>query len=293
MVINMKYTPKFQQKRTKPVEKAWYILKPFAVYTVAKTAAMLFLAIAIPAIPISGMAEAVEANSNILSATINALAALIGVMFVMNDFIKEVATSGEVNIDTSVIRQLGTWMKAGVKKSGDKLIPFGAVVSLGITTSLALNILVEIFSVQSTKYDTVEEIQYSVPMWLGLIFYGLISPFVEEAVFRGITYNRMKRFFGIPACVISSSLLFGLFHANLPQFLYGTCMGVLMALCYEWVGSFGAPLLFHMAANVFVYLFSYFCGEVQIVSLGFFMVFSLISVIILCVLYKLYKKRTE
>jgi membrane protease YdiL (CAAX protease family) len=67
----------------------------------------------------------------------------------------------------------------------------------------------------------------------------------------------MKRFYSLPYCVIISALLFGVFHANLPQLLYGTIMGVLIALCYEKNKCFAAPVIFHMAANIFVFSISF------------------------------------
>ena len=165
-----------------------------------------------------------------------------------------------------VIKQLVSCMKNGINNCKDKAFLLAAVVSLGISAALALNIFVELLSVQSEKYDNVEAIQYSVSLWLGLILYGLVSPITEEIIFRGITYNRMKRFFGVVPCVIVTSLLFGGFHANMPQFLYGTCMGVLMALVYEWVKAFAAPLLLHMAANIIVFVLSFVVGDTFVIN---------------------------
>jgi len=49
--------------------------------------------------------------------------------------------------------------------------------------------------------------------------------------------------------VIISALMFGLYHGNLVQGIYAFIMGCLLALVYEWTGSFAAPVLFHMIAN--------------------------------------------
>ena len=232
----------------------------------------------------------VENHSQLLSTTINGIAALLAAAVVLRDFLKEVATTGEIDIDSGVIKQLLSWIKNGIKRNKDKAFSLAAVVSLGITSALALNIFIELLSVQSEKYDNVEAMQYSVPLWLGLLLYGLIAPMTEELIFRGITYNRMKRFFGVVPCVIVTSLLFGGFHANLPQFLYGTCMGALLALVYEWVKTFAAPLLLHMSANAFVFVFSFWGIELSgslLLVCG--MCFTVISALL--VLY-LYQKRT-
>lgn len=278
--------PKLQAKRTRPLEKAWYILRPFVVYTVWKTAAILLFDLIVVSIPSTAASDWITANSNQVNAVINALASLIAVLFILNDFLKEVAVSGEVDIDSSIFRQLISWIRTGFGRNKDKMLQLAAVISLAITSSLTFNILIEMLQVQSQKYQEVEAIQYSVPVWLGIILYGLVSPFVEEVVFRGLTYNRMKRYFGIPLCVITTSLLFAGFHANLVQFMYASCMGVLMALCYEWVGCFAAPFLFHLTANVFVFILSDICdGITALVSPLTVIVFGILSAVILFCLY--------
>lgn len=282
---------KIQQKRTRPIEKAWYIVKPFILYTIIKTLAIFGLSLLVSSIPQDGISVWVANNSQLLSTTINGIAALIGVAFVLQDFLKEVAVTGEIDIDSGVIKQLLAWIKNGIKHNRDKAFQLAAVASLGITSALGLNILIEMMSIQSDKYSNVEAIQYSVPLWLGLILYGLVAPITEEVIFRGITYNRMKRFFGVIPCMIVTSLLFGGFHANLPQFLYGTAMGVLMALVYEWVKSFAAPLLFHMAANIVVFVLSFSGVEVQIVSSITGVTFIALSILLMVCLYKKRIKR--
>ena len=92
------------------------------------------------------------------------------------------------------------------------------------------------------------------PVWLGLILYGIVSPVAEEAIFRGILYNRMKSYYSRVIGIILTSLLFGLYHMNLVQAIYGIPMGFLIVVCYEWAGCFSAAIWCHAAANVAVYL---------------------------------------
>lgn len=218
---------------------------------------MLTLAILIPSFPIPGMDVWVEENSYMLSSLVNAVASLVGVSFLLNDFLKEVAVLGEIDIDAGIVRQLFDFFR-------NRFLGVRALllcVVFGVISAFALNAAIGVVmqrTLNEGRYETVEQIQYSVPLVLGLILYGLVSPLVEEIVFRGIIYNRIKRFYSITKAVIFSALLFGAFHANLPQFAYGTCMGVLIALCYERTGCFYAPLLFHAAANVAVFLTAFF-----------------------------------
>ncbi len=241
------------QKRTTLLQKLAYISRPFVVYMVVKTAAMLTLMVLLQALPVSGLAVWVGAHSYPVSAVVNAVASLVGAGFLLNDFLKEATVMGEVDIDAGVLKQLWDFFRNGF--FGGKWIAFCAV--LGVASAFGLNALLGALMrgvIGVGKYATVKQIQYSVPLGLGLVLYGIVSPFVEEIVFRGILYNRIKRFYGVVKAVFASALLFGAFHGNLPQFVYGTCMGALMAVCYERTGCFYAPLVFHAAANVAVFL---------------------------------------
>lgn len=253
------------QKRTTLLQKFAYILRPFVIYMVVKTVAMLTLAIMIPSLPISGIEVWVEQNSYRLSAVVNAAASVAAVCFLVNDFLKEAADSGEIDIDAGIWKQFGDFWKNEFQKGKSFLVCmvcaiFGGVsaVGLNIVIMKISDFMTRVSQMQGTlgseQYEAVKQIQYSVPVALGLLLYGLISPLVEEMVFRGILFNRIKRFFDARWAVLFSAILFGAFHGNLPQFVYGTCMGILIALCYEWTKNFYAPLLFHMAANVVVFL---------------------------------------
>ena len=253
---------KITPKRTTLWQKTWYILKPFVIYMVVKTFAMLTLAMVISMLPVKGIDLWVEEHSYQLSAVVNAAASLVGAGFLLEDFLKEVAVTGEIDIDARAWKRLCQWIGNGFRRCSQQMaLGLSACAAGGAIFALAFNYLIafvsDMLAVESQKYESVEAIQYSVPLWLGLILYGLISPVVEEMVFRGVLYNRMKRFYSVPRSVILTALLFGIFHANLPQFVYGTCMGILMALAYEKLKCFVAPVVFHMAANISVFLLSF------------------------------------
>lgn len=249
---------KIVPKRTTLLQKLAYIVRPFVLYMVVKTFAMLLLAVLIPGLPVKGIAEWVENNSLQLSAVVNAVASMAAVAFLLNDFLIEVNTSGEIDIDKNVFGQYLSFMGRDFfgEKNVRKAVNLTVCALLGAAAAFSLNRLIGLAMIHSPKYETVETIQYSVPVWLGLILYGIVSPMVEEIVFRGIVYNRIKKFYGFPKALVFSALMFGMFHGNLPQFIYGTAMGILIAVCYEYSGCFAAPVFVHMSANIFAFLFS-------------------------------------
>lgn len=292
---------KIVPKRTTLLQKLAYILKPFVVYMLVKTAAMLLLAIIIPSLPITGIAEWVEYNSHQLSAVVNGVASVIAIGFLLNDFLIEASTSGEVDIDKSIPGQFVGFLRTDFwgNRTGKNVAGLVLCAMLGLASSLALNIWIELASaalsgagnpvLDSEKYEAVESIQYSVPIWLGLILYGIVSPIVEEMVFRGVIYSRIKKFYSAAKAVVFSALLFGAFHANLPQFLYGTVMGALMALCYAYSGCFAAPVLMHMSANIFIFLMSGLTAWTEVIVTpvcGIF--FTVLAVVVLSGIIKIH-----
>lgn len=140
-------------------------------------------------------------------------------------------------------------------------------IIIAFTSSVGLNILLILSGLvgKSESYKQVAERQYGVAFGIGLFIYGVISPIVEEIVFRGLIYNRMKKYYPIWISVLVSALLFGAWHGNLVQALYGTCMGILLAYTYERFKDFKIPCIFHAIANISVYTITYNSGLYQVV----------------------------
>ena len=132
------------------------------------------------------------------------------------------------------------------------------LVIFGALSAIFLNILFSLLQItgSSQQYTEVAQKQFAFPLWAGILLYGIVSPVAEEMVFRGIVFNRLKRFFGKVTAIIGSALIFGLYHGNMVQALYGFILGLLMAFFYERYGSFIVPVLLHSAANVCVYVVS-------------------------------------
>ena len=132
----------------------------------------------------------------------------------------------------------------------------GAVFSLGFNYLFARIGLTE----SSANYSQVAMEQFSYGLLPALFFYGVVSPVIEEMVFRGIVYSSLKRNLNMQMAMLGSALLFGAMHGNLVQMLYGTIMGIVMAILYEKYDKLLAPILFHGAANMAIYICVYFAG---------------------------------
>jgi len=129
-------------------------------------------------------------------------------------------------------------------------------VILAVALAMFLNMLFYKtgFSTSSETFEETAARQLSLPVGLGIFVYGIITPITEEIVYRGVVYNRVRRYFNLPMALIFSSLLFGIAHGNRVQLVYGFLMGVMIGYIYERFGAFIYPVIFHCAANTAVYI---------------------------------------
>ncbi len=145
--------------------------------------------------------------------------------------------------------------RKSVRFSQDSIL----VVVYAVAIAVGLNILIahlRIIAISDT-YERVSSTQYSVSLLVGLVIYGILTPFTEELMFRGILYNRIRKYFPVPMAIMLSSLIFACYHGNLVQMLYAGIMGMVMAMLYEYYDRLlAAPVLFHCAANIMVYALS-------------------------------------
>ena len=131
---------------------------------------------------------------------------------------------------------------------------------LGVGFSIGCNFLFGLLGItqMSTDFQAVSERQMTAGLLPGLLLYGFFSPLAEEMIFRGVIFNRFKRYLPVTVSGIISAVLFGIYHGNVVQALYGFAAGCLFAWIYHKRGSFGQTVLLHGVMNVTGFLLTYF-----------------------------------
>lgn len=76
----------------------------------------------------------------------------------------------------------------------------------------------------------------------------IIGPVMEEFIFRKLLIDRMS-IYGERLAIVTSALLFGLFHGNIPQFCYATLLGLVWGYIYTRTGNIGYSIIMHMLIN--------------------------------------------
>lgn len=287
-----------QEGKQSVIGKTGSILLPLAVYYAVYMVSLVILTYCLQSVG----AEAVREAS--LTGIVNGVSMLAGALVLLPALRMEL--QGHRN---GVRRHNGHADRPNERQAMWKAAAILVTVVLAASSSVGLNILLSLTGLvqNSSAYQDVAQRQYDVTFGVGLFLYTVVSPLAEEIVFRGVVYNRMRRYFqdaagtgegtvrsqdaaragkdGVQrwkaagageaagqrsdtagtgatqgadpaavAAILASGVLFGIYHGNLVQGIYGCCMGILMAYLYERSHTFRIPVLFHGAANCVVYL---------------------------------------
>ncbi len=124
------------------------------------------------------------------------------------------------------------------------------IAAFGMCLCVFLNVLALYVPLPWDEYDALGDQIYREPVFLQLICVGLIVPFAEEMVFRGLCYERMRTVITAVPAILISAVLFGIFHGNLIQGVYAGILGIFMAAAMERYATIMAPYVLHAAANM-------------------------------------------
>lgn len=84
--------------------------------------------------------------------------------------------------------------------------------------------------------------------WFNIFMTALLPAVMEELVFRGVIYSGYRNS-TIKRAMLTSALVFGLFHMNINQFCYAFFMGMVFVLVREATGSMHSSMIMHFIFN--------------------------------------------
>jgi len=104
-----------------------------------------------------------------------------------------------------------------------------------------------------TKYfDIMEQILSPLSqgsMVMSIITVGIVAPFTEEFLFRGVIYKTLNKNISIGWTIIIQAILFGVFHGNLIQGTYATFLGIVFGYVTYKTKSLWPAIMMHMVNN--------------------------------------------
>lgn len=128
-----------------------------------------------------------------------------------------------------------------------------AVLLMGITFNIVISTLLATIPFPDAWMETYQQNSSvltggnEVISFLATVF---MAPVLEEIVFRGLIYDRLKK--GMPAVVaaIISSFAFGLMHGTIIWMMYAFVLGVVLVIVFERFHSLFANMLLHFGFNL-------------------------------------------
>lgn len=217
------------------LEAVFYAIRPFLIY------AILFATIrAILLRLLESLLLAAGSDMTIYYAKYHTLSMLLILALSAAGGILPVLKEGQREVMWMQHRSSRAWIRyRRDRKTLMMLMPAGT-----LATAFALNIPL---SMAAGNTESAVEAPW---LPLAAAVYGLMTPFTEELIYRGLMYGRLRQSCSIPAAAVFSAAVFGIAHGNIWQAIYGFCMGVLFALCYELTRNFAVPFLLHCLCNL-------------------------------------------
>lgn len=100
------------------------------------------------------------------------------------------------------------------------------------------------------------------PLWLNMVFMALIPVVCEEYLFRGLLFHGYKKRNPLRAMMMSS-LLFGLIHMNVNQFIYAFAMGFILCMIVYATGTVLSSMVAHFVFNGINVMLSYYSADIM------------------------------
>ncbi|MEY8426931.1 CPBP family intramembrane glutamic endopeptidase [Lachnospiraceae bacterium 46-15] len=120
----------------------------------------------------------------------------------------------------------------------------GAVLNLCLTAAM------DYFTVTENFSNTVQEGLLESNFAVQAVGLGILVPIAEEFLFRGLIYQRLKKYVPVWLAILAGAGIFALYHGNMVQIIFAFPMALVMLLAYEKWNSLYVPIIFHMAANL-------------------------------------------
>ncbi|MDB8553053.1 CPBP family intramembrane glutamic endopeptidase [Turicibacter sanguinis] len=106
------------------------------------------------------------------------------------------------------------------------LISYAVMILLNFLTTFLLS-FIELFKTESIV-NPVQQVILTGSPWLSLLCIVVLSPIIEELLFRKILLDRV-RIYGDKVAIIFTAIAFGFYHGNLSQLFYAVGLGIILA----------------------------------------------------------------
>lgn len=131
-------------------------------------------------------------------------------------------------------------------------------------------------------------------LFILILTVGIIAPFTEEFIFRGVIYKTLNKRISVKWSIILQGILFGVFHMNFIQGAYATVLGILFGYLTYKSKSIWPAIIMHITNNLIATLSGFILGNVIMNTVGY-LTFAVLGItgILISILYIKNNNREE
>lgn len=151
-----------------------------------------------------------------------------------------------------------------------KTKPMNMVIAVLIGTSVwlfnsGILVLLQLNGLLMEQFQGMNEILN--PLTKGNLFImvltiGIVAPFAEEFLFRGVIYRTLSKNISIPVTIIIQGILFGIYHGNLIQGVYASLLGIIFGFITHKTQSLWPAIIAHMTNNTIAVIIPAVMGDI-------------------------------
>jgi membrane protease YdiL (CAAX protease family) len=147
-----------------------------------------------------------------------------------------------------------TWRELGLRPAAAGWYKHAVVLAfLAFPLTLGVNLLVQRLldgPTTNPQFNVVAPVGFSWFALFGMLLaVGIVVPFVEEVLFRGLFYRWLRERQGVPVAAVVSALGFSVLH-GIPWLIPAVAvLGLLLAMVYEKSGSVWPAVITHGVYN--------------------------------------------
>lgn len=159
------------------------------------------------------------------------------------------------------------------------------VILVGFSISILLNLIIininKLFNINNNLLDYKYLIQT-------IIASCLLGPIIEELLFRGVMFNKIKTFNNLNVSILLTTFIFAFFHDSITQMIYAFIIGYICIKLYVEYDTLLVPIIFHISCNLVVPLLNNYLVNLNYI---YTILIIIVSLIIFIIFYKkMYKK---
>lgn len=154
-----------------------------------------------------------------------------------------------------------------------------------ILNALIISIIYNLFIININKMLNINNNLVQSKYLLQIIIStGLIGPIIEELLFRGVVFNKVKSFNNIKSSILITTFIFSFFHDSISQMIYAFIVGYICINLYIKNKTLLVPIIFHIIGNIIVPIINNY-----LINLSYLYSFIII-ILLIPILIILYKK---